>query len=457
MSTLQFAETYNMIAFLEKPAESNGFQEIIDFLNANQIHYALTVNPNIYTSCIEQFWATAKVKMINGERQLQALVDKKKVIITETSIRSDLHLEDAGGTDCLPTATIFEDLARMCSLSQDVYLCHVFSDNAETARKELKETYDRIDESIVFNLEFDILTKLPNCTCAARIELVDHGKLLKLTQFLMGPDDIYQPITSNILTREILSEVKDAFVIVSKEESHRGIPPSTVKTDKPQVSTFVSRKNNNNRNINNNWSNNGNNVNKGSYDNLLCKNYGLKGHTIDRCFEIIGYPPDFKRNLNFKPTNSINNNKSNNVDFKKGILGNNDSKTSGNVSFTNEQVMKLMGILNDKHFSTGQVNMAVNYHLGWIIDLGANQHMTNSTKDMIDLVDMIDLKLTVGHPNRTLAKITHVGNLRLNNDVIFFNVLMIPEYTVSLLSIYKLIKDSKLSVGFDETKCYIQD
>ncbi|GJZ34904.1 hypothetical protein Tco_0580721 [Tanacetum coccineum] len=51
--------------------------------------------------------------MVNGERQLQALVDKKKVIITETSIRSDLHLEDAGGTDCLPTATIFEELARM--------------------------------------------------------------------------------------------------------------------------------------------------------------------------------------------------------------------------------------------------------------------------------------------------------------------------------------------------------
>ncbi|GJU57790.1 hypothetical protein Tco_1235556 [Tanacetum coccineum] len=113
MSTPKFAETHNLIAFLEKPEESSGFEEIIDFLNANQIRYALTVNPTIYTSCIEQFWATAKVKTVNGERQLQALVDKKKVIITETSIRSDLHLEDAGGIDCLPTATIFEELARM--------------------------------------------------------------------------------------------------------------------------------------------------------------------------------------------------------------------------------------------------------------------------------------------------------------------------------------------------------
>ncbi|GKE93500.1 hypothetical protein Tco_1574595, partial [Tanacetum coccineum] len=74
------------------------------------IRYALTVNPTIYTSCIEQFWATTKVKTVNGVRQIQALIDKKKLIITESSIRSDLHLEDAEGTDCLPTATIFEEL-----------------------------------------------------------------------------------------------------------------------------------------------------------------------------------------------------------------------------------------------------------------------------------------------------------------------------------------------------------
>ncbi|GJS97281.1 hypothetical protein Tco_0804249 [Tanacetum coccineum] len=111
MSTLTFADTHNMVAFLEKPAKSDGFHEIIDFLNANQIRYALTSNPIIYTSCIQQFWATEKANIVNGKRQLQALIDKKKVIITESSIRSDLHLEDAGGTDCLPTATIFKELA----------------------------------------------------------------------------------------------------------------------------------------------------------------------------------------------------------------------------------------------------------------------------------------------------------------------------------------------------------
>ncbi|GKE11214.1 hypothetical protein Tco_1414765 [Tanacetum coccineum] len=111
MSTPTFADTHNMVALWEKAAESNGFHEIIDFLNANLIRYALTVNPTIYTSCIQQFWATAKAKTVNGVRQIQALIDKKKLIITETSIMRDLHLEDAGGTNCLPTATIFEELA----------------------------------------------------------------------------------------------------------------------------------------------------------------------------------------------------------------------------------------------------------------------------------------------------------------------------------------------------------
>nr|GEZ93557.1 hypothetical protein [Tanacetum cinerariifolium] len=95
MSTPKFAETHNLVVFLEKPTEFEGFKQIINFLNANPIKYALTVNPTIYTSCIKQFWAMTKVKTVDGEEQIQALVDKKKVIITKTSVRSDLHLKDA--------------------------------------------------------------------------------------------------------------------------------------------------------------------------------------------------------------------------------------------------------------------------------------------------------------------------------------------------------------------------
>ncbi|GJR37977.1 hypothetical protein Tco_1213661 [Tanacetum coccineum] len=84
MSALKCADSHNIVAFLAKPTKSEGFEQIVDFLNANPIKYALT---------------------------LQALVDGKKVIITETSVRRDLLLEDAEGIECLPNADIFEQLA----------------------------------------------------------------------------------------------------------------------------------------------------------------------------------------------------------------------------------------------------------------------------------------------------------------------------------------------------------
>nr|GEW33296.1 hypothetical protein [Tanacetum cinerariifolium] len=89
------------------------FDQIVDFLNAYTIKYALMVNPTIYVSCIKQFWAMATVEKVNGDVQLQALIDDRKVVVMEANIRRDLHLDDADGVECLLNAEIFEELARM--------------------------------------------------------------------------------------------------------------------------------------------------------------------------------------------------------------------------------------------------------------------------------------------------------------------------------------------------------
>ncbi|GJX31750.1 hypothetical protein Tco_0241605 [Tanacetum coccineum] len=115
MANLKFADTHNMVVFLSKPDERDGFEQIVDFLNAHPVKYALTVNPTIYTSCIKQFWSTVKAKTNNGEVQLYALVDGKKIIVTESTVIRDFQLEDDEGIDCLPNSTIFEELTRMGS------------------------------------------------------------------------------------------------------------------------------------------------------------------------------------------------------------------------------------------------------------------------------------------------------------------------------------------------------
>nr|GEY46044.1 hypothetical protein [Tanacetum cinerariifolium] len=50
---------------------------------------------------------------VNDVMRLQALIDRKKVIITEDRVRQALRLDDAESIDCLPNEEIFTELARM--------------------------------------------------------------------------------------------------------------------------------------------------------------------------------------------------------------------------------------------------------------------------------------------------------------------------------------------------------
>ncbi|GJT42680.1 putative ribonuclease H-like domain-containing protein [Tanacetum coccineum] len=59
------------------------------------------------------FWSFAMAKTINGKVQLHVLVDGKRIIITETSVRRSIRLADAEGIDCFLNSTIFENLALM--------------------------------------------------------------------------------------------------------------------------------------------------------------------------------------------------------------------------------------------------------------------------------------------------------------------------------------------------------
>nr|GEY42586.1 hypothetical protein [Tanacetum cinerariifolium] len=53
------------------------------------------------------------IKKSNDVVRLQALIDRKKVIIIEDSIRQALRLDDADSVDCLLNEEIFTELARM--------------------------------------------------------------------------------------------------------------------------------------------------------------------------------------------------------------------------------------------------------------------------------------------------------------------------------------------------------
>ncbi|GJX64295.1 ribonuclease H-like domain-containing protein [Tanacetum coccineum] len=225
----------------------------------------------------------------------------------------------------------------------------------------------------------------------------------------------------------------------------------------------VKRGNENNKNV----------VKRGPNPNLKCTNCNKVGHTVERCFDLIGYPPNYKKPGNQNANKYTVNN----------VVSDPTPSTAPVVSFSNEQMLKLLSLIDDKSVSSSFANMAGtffngsvkfnmnfekyfngksnfisgNISVGWVVDSGANQHMTMSAKFLINVVDVSNLGLTVGHPNGTKAKIVKIGDLKLNDFVTLFNVLVVPEYTVNLLFVHRLAKDSKFFVGFDENKCYIQD
>ncbi|XP_071740408.1 uncharacterized protein [Rutidosis leptorrhynchoides] len=95
------------------------------------------------------------------------------------------------------------------SMYDELYSGQIFSEIASEVWDELKETYDKVDGS------------LPACGLTSSKEFKEHKNLIKLMQFLMGLDDIYLPIRSNLLMRDPLPTVKTAFFIISREESRR--------------------------------------------------------------------------------------------------------------------------------------------------------------------------------------------------------------------------------------------
>ncbi|GJR01538.1 ribonuclease H-like domain-containing protein [Tanacetum coccineum] len=288
--------------------------------------------------------------------------------------------------------------------------------------EELKETYDKVDGSVTFNLhhkihtlkqnrstfanyyhslnalwkQFDCLIELPRCTCHAADDFKKHNQLMKLIQFLMGLDDSYMSIRSSILSRDHLPDVRNAYATISSKETHRVVSSSMSGSSQRPMSANNSGPRPNNANMNRQSGGSG----------LVCENCGFNGHTSDRYFKLIGYPADFG-------------NKRNGQNFK-GKSVSNHSASGSNVSsgFTDEQLSTLISFIKDNSISgkNVQANMAgtvvnnskifndifdkffcSNANLKSklmasrkIVDSGANQHMTDSDKVSLVLAMLVE-------------------------------------------------------------------
>nr|GEV25090.1 retrovirus-related Pol polyprotein from transposon TNT 1-94 [Tanacetum cinerariifolium] len=86
-------------ASLDRKSTTEGCQ----FLRCNLISWQCKKQTVVATSSTE----------VNNVTRLQALVDKKKVVVTEATIQEALYLDDEEGVECLPNENFFTELARM--------------------------------------------------------------------------------------------------------------------------------------------------------------------------------------------------------------------------------------------------------------------------------------------------------------------------------------------------------
>ncbi|KAK9049228.1 hypothetical protein SSX86_031804, partial [Deinandra increscens subsp. villosa] len=376
------------------------------------------------------------------------------------------------------------------SISEELYLGQVYSSLASDVWKDLKETYDKVDGSVVFDLyqkinsfsqnnmsvseyyhkltvmwkDLDQILQLPTCTCEAAKQFNDFSHLIKLMQFLMGLDSEYQSVISNLLIKDSLPTIKDAFAIISREESRKNSSNGGIK-GQTQTVGFVSKSN---------QFTEIKKKNKTANSGLKCSHCNKTGHTVDKCFEIIGYPSWMKpRNGQGKRPGS----------FTAMCETTSSSDCASPLNFlSTDQVAKLMSLLGDKSSDGGSssnvssnisgrffcssvlgsktycfTSSSQNNSMTWIIDSGANHHMVMTDHCLINQVNISDLNIRVKHPNGTNALVTKIGDIKLSDQITLNDVFVIPEYCVNLLSVHRLSRDSKVIVYFDENKCYLQD
>nr|GEY61385.1 hypothetical protein [Tanacetum cinerariifolium] len=83
-----------LLTAVDRTEANVDFHQIVDFLSTCSINYALTVSSTIYASYIEQFWNTATSKTVNSVKQIYVIIDGKAVVISKSSVRSDLLFND---------------------------------------------------------------------------------------------------------------------------------------------------------------------------------------------------------------------------------------------------------------------------------------------------------------------------------------------------------------------------
>ncbi|XP_074323224.1 uncharacterized protein LOC141660163 [Apium graveolens] len=294
----------------------------------------------------------------------------------------------------------------------------------------------------------------------------DVSKLLKaiatqkeearLFQFLNGLDEVYGPQRSQLLMITPLPSVEMTCATIQHEESQRDVLKTVSPFDNDMSAmmnktTLIDKR-------------------------YVCSTCGGKGHSNDKCWNIVGYPkwhyksPSFSRHQTPKWPNTRQHFSPKGANAATVSVGPSDvDNTQQPIVLSTQQFQHLLQLIpkqsqSNVHYSdnvldspfSGMVtcnSAKVNSNV-WIVDTGATDHMTPDF-GILKNVKTSKGNLTVNLPTAAKANVTHVGDVHLECGLKLLNVLYVPIFTHNLLSIQKLSQDNNCYAIFSPSLCTI--
>ncbi|KAL2903587.1 Retrovirus-related Pol polyprotein from transposon RE1, partial [Bienertia sinuspersici] len=203
----------------------------------------------------------------------------------------------------------------------------------------------------------------------------------------------------------------------------------------------------------------------------FCNHCKIPGHSIDKCFKLHGYPPNFKGFKEKRANAAIGDN-----DLVQPIFNSQceEGSSSASQAITQAQYQHFLSLIeklqsaNSKEdttvpeSSTGQALLAGKFCFlstlndRWFIDSGATDHMCCDLNMLNDHQILTGDKNYKRVPDGRKVPVTHIGKVQLNSYVVLENVLYVPDFHYNLISVNKLCKDMGCQLIFTHDTCLIQ-
>ncbi|KAJ1411310.1 Retrotransposon gag domain [Sesbania bispinosa] len=136
-----------------------------------------------------------------------------------------------------------------------------------------------------------------NCTCGGLQHLQTHTESEYVMSFLMGLHDSFSHIRGQILLSDPLPPIGNVFSLVLQDEAQREIvalpSPSTASSDNIAFSVNSSTK----------FQSDISKTKSFKKARPKCSHCDMLGHTKDKCYKLVGYPPNYFKN---KTPNVVN-------------------------------------------------------------------------------------------------------------------------------------------------------